>query len=226
MGNVCRRLVFVDIETAGPNPKKHPIVQLAAIAVDDHLEPVGAFEAKVRFDERRANRHSLRKNHYCRGLWAREALEPKEVARHFANFLRDHATVPAIAADGRVYQVAQLVAHNAPFDGAFLQNWYERLRLFLPARYQLLCTLQRALWYFHEHLDEPLPADFKLATLCHYFGVPFHAADAHEALADVSATVALCQAIRRRSPDFDRFRPVRNYSAAGKIVCPLAEGNS
>jgi hypothetical protein len=31
--------------------------------------------------------------------------------------------------------------------------------------------------------------------LCHYFGIPFHAASAHEALADVSATVRLYEVL-------------------------------
>jgi exonuclease I len=66
------------------------------------------------------------------------------------------------------------------------------------------------MWYFHEHPEETGPADFKLATLCQYFGVAFHAASAHEAVADVSATVALYQAIRRRSPDSDLLLPVRS----------------
>jgi DNA polymerase III epsilon subunit-like protein len=200
MSHNSQKVIFTDIETGGINPKRHPIIQLAAIAVDSHLEPIEAFEAKIRFDERKANPNSLRKNHYRRGLWANEAHEAEEVARSFADFLRRHATVPTLSSDGKPYYVAQLVAHNATFDGAFLQAWYERLGIFLPARYQVLCTLQRAMWYFHEHQCERLPSDFKLATLCQYFGVTFHAASAHEALADVSATVALCQAIRKRSP--------------------------
>src|SRR5713226_5801631 len=88
MSDVSPKLIFVDLEAAGLNPKKHPIIQLAAIAVDHHLEPLEAFEAKIRFDEREANRNSLRKNHYRRGLWAREAHEPEEVAKKFAEFLR------------------------------------------------------------------------------------------------------------------------------------------
>jgi DNA polymerase III epsilon subunit-like protein len=196
MRNISSRLVFFDIETGGLNPRKHPIMQLAAIAVNDQLEPVGAFEAKVRFDERRANRNSLRKNHYSRGLWAREAIEPREVANTFAAFLRRHATSPMLAADGSAYEVAQLVAHNATFDGAFLRAWYERLGIFLPARYHVLCTMQRAVWFLSEHHTALPPPNFQLARLCQYFDVPFHAASAHEALADVSATVNLYRALR------------------------------
>jgi DNA polymerase III epsilon subunit-like protein len=186
-------LVFLDIETGGTNPKRHPIIQLAAIAVDHHLEPVEAFEAKIRFDEKKARRHSLRKNHYRRSLWATHTLPPEEVARSFSGFLRRHATVPMLSAEGRPYSVSQLVAHNATFDGPFLQAWYEREGIYLPARYQVLCTFQRAMWYFHENRNQAPPTDFELATLCQYFGVPFHAASAHEALADVSTTVRLYQ---------------------------------
>jgi DNA polymerase III epsilon subunit-like protein len=220
MSDASQKIIFFDIESCGLNPKRHPIMQLAAIAVDDHLEPVEVFEAKVRFDERKANRNSLRKNHYRRGLWAREAHEPKEVAKQFAEFLRRHATVPMLASDGRPYYVAQLVAHNATFDGAFLQAWYERLHTFLPARYQVLCTLQRAMWYFHEHRDAPLPADFKLATLCQYFGVTLHAASAHDALADVSATVALYGALVHNGTNAFSYQPTRSQEAPrnGSII--------
>jgi DNA polymerase III epsilon subunit-like protein len=195
MPNDSAKIIFFDLETAGLNPKRHPIIQVAAIAVNEQLEPIGAFDAKIRFDERKANRNSLRKNHYRRGLWAKEAEEPADVAKHFAQFLRRHASVPMLASDGSCYHVAQLAAHNAAFDGAFLRVWYERLGLFLPARHQVLCTLQRALWYFHEHTELSVPVDFKLATLCQYFGIDFHAASAHEAFADVSATLDLYRAL-------------------------------
>jgi hypothetical protein len=51
--------------------------------------------------------------------------------------------------------------------------------------------------------------------------VAFHAASAHEALADVSATVALCQALRRRSPGHDPFIPVEVTSYAGEAMVGL-----
>jgi DNA polymerase III epsilon subunit-like protein len=214
MATSSKRLIFFDIESGGLNPRRHPIVQLAAVAVDKDLQLVEAFEAKIRFDRREANRNSLRKNHFHPGVWAREAHEPEAVARKFAEFLRRHATVPKLASDGRPYHVAQLVAHNAAFDGPFLQAWYERLNTFLPARYQVLCTLQRALWYFHEHPEELPPADFKLATLCKYFGVAFHAASAHEAMADVSATVDLYRALTHIDKNTSANQPRRSQRSA------------
>ncbi len=195
MEELAHRSVFIDLETGGTNPKRHPIIQLAAIAVDAQISPIEAFEVKIRFDEQDAKQASLRKNHYSRGVWATEAVDAHEAAISFAQFLRRHATVATLSSTGKTYKLAQLVAHNAPFDGEFLWCWYEKLGVFLPARRQVLCTLQRAMWLFREHPQEVTPRDFKLATLCHHLGVPFHAASAHDALGDVSATVALYRAI-------------------------------
>lgn len=189
------KLIFCDLETGGLDPKRHAIIQLAAIAVNEDLQPIEAFEAKIRFDERKANKNSLRKNHYHPGTWAKEALDEEQVARVFAEFLRRHASVPMTSSKGEKYLVAQLVAHNAAFDGPFLQAWFERLGIYLPARRQVLCTMQRAIWYFAENHHLVPPKDYKLATLCQYFGVTYHAAAAHEALADVSATVQLYRAM-------------------------------
>lgn len=94
--------------------------------------------------------------------------------------------------------MAQLIAHNAAFDGPFLCAWYEKLGIYLPARFQFLCTLQRSLWFFAEQPQLPSPDNFKLATLCRYFHVPVHPLEAHEALADVRATIGLYKAFAVR----------------------------
>ncbi|MDX1964972.1 MAG: 3'-5' exonuclease [Pirellulales bacterium] len=189
-------LVFFDLETGGIDPKRHPIIQIAAIAVGEDLEPIEAFEAKIRFSSKTATASSLRKSSYHPGVWAKEGREPAEVAKELAGFLRRHATRPALTADGKKYQVAQLVAHNAAFDGPFISEWFDRLRVYLPARKLVLCTLQLALWNAQSQGGTE-PANFQLATLCRHYGVPFHAASAHDALGDVSATVGLFQAIAR-----------------------------
>jgi DNA polymerase III epsilon subunit-like protein len=50
-------------------------------------------------------------------------------------------------------------------------------------------------------LENPCGAslNYRLDTLCQYFGVPFSAADAHDALGDVRATVALYKALVARA---------------------------
>ncbi len=192
------RLVFFDLETGGPDPKRHPIIQLAALAMDHAGDVLEAFEAKLAFDPKKANSHSLRKNHYHPGVWAKDAREPADAARDFASFLRRHATTPLLSAKGESYRVAQLVAHNAAFDGPFLAAWFDRVKVYLPARRQVLCTLQLALWHFTMTQAAP-PPNYQLATLCNHFGVPFHAAAAHEALADTIAAVQLFRALRRHA---------------------------
>jgi DNA polymerase III epsilon subunit-like protein len=188
------RLVFFDLETAGIDPKRHPIIQIGAIAVDQDLEPVEAFEAKVKFSDRSAVKRSLRKCSYHPGVWAKEAREAAEVARDFAAFLRRHASQPALTADGKAYHLAQLVAHNAAFDGPFLVEWFDRQRIYLPARRLVLCTMQLAMWRVTQGVDAT-PPNFQLATLCRHYGVPFHASAAHDALGDVAATVQLYRAM-------------------------------
>lgn len=196
MAHDAGRLVFFDLETAGPRPARNPIIQMAAIAVDGQLNQLETFEVKLLFDEKKADRQSLRKNHYNRGTWAREAVYPDIAAARLADFLRRHASQDRVSARGESYRVAQLVAHNAAFDGPFITTWFEKLDLFLPAHRHNLCTLQRAQWFFAERPHLPPPTSFSLASLCRYFGVPFHAADAHEALGDVAATLELYRALR------------------------------
>lgn len=221
---MSQSIVFLDLETAGTNPERHPIIQVAALAVDESLSPVEAFEAKLAFDLRKANRQSLRKNHYHPGTWALEQKSPAAAARDLADFLRRHASLPKLSAKGSRYHVAQLVAHNAEFDAPFLWEWFRRLDLYLPAHPKVLCTLQRALWYFAERPELERPKDFKLATLCDYFGVSFHAAAAHEALADVAATLGLYAALIRHATEGS---DAALYSRSERKVLPFTrEGNA
>lgn len=190
------RLVFVDLETAGLEPWR-PVMQIAAVAVSRDLRELEAFEAKIRFSHSLADPKSLRKPSYQPRLWERQGVSAREAAEQFAEFLRRHATVKMKSFDGTRYRVAQLVAHNATHDGGFLRHWFDRLGLFLPGHYRMLCTVQRAIWFFQESPEKKPPANFKLLTLCHYFGVRFDEQDAHDALNDVRATVALYRAMTR-----------------------------
>jgi len=188
------RLVFVDLETAGGETWR-PIIQLAAIAVTSDLRELERYEAKRRFDERFADPKTLHGGRYSEAVWREEAQPTKKVLEDFSRFLRRHATIDQQSRNGSVFQVAQLVAHNAAFDAAFLEAWFSRFDQFLPASPRVLCTMQRAIWLFHEDKALTPPPDFKLGTLCDYFGVELRREDAHDALADVRATVGLYRAM-------------------------------
>lgn len=198
------RLVFVDLETGGLETWR-PIIQIAAIAVTSSLREIETFESKLRFESRFVDPRSLRKNNYSAERWGREARSARDVATAFADFLRRHATLDVSAAGRGGYQVAQLVAHNAAFDGPFLQALFGRMGLFFPGHFRVLCTVQRAVWLFHEDKSLTPPRDFKLGTLCEYFGVPLRPEEAHDALVDVRATVAL-------------YRAMHNFQAARQIA--------
>lgn len=196
---IPERLVFIDLETTGLEPWR-PVMQVAAVAVARNLAELEHFEAKVQFPTKWADPAALRKVHYSPAIWRREARPARQVAQELAAFLTRHATVDMVSAEGRPYRVAQIVAHNAAFDGAFLRNWFDRLDLFFPGHFRMLCTVQRAVWLFQEDTSLTPPDDYKLGTLCQYFGVRLRPEEAHDALNDVRATVQLYRAMTQGFP--------------------------
>ena len=188
------RSVFFDLETGGADPSRHPITQIAAVAVDEHLNELESFECKVRFDESAADPKALELNHYDPEVWAEKGLAPRMAADRFARFLKKYDDVLMVSQAGKPYRVAQLIGYNAAtFDGPFLQRTYKELGVFLPASFRVMCLLQRVLWGFHEDPRKKPPADFKLGTVCKYFEIPLEGA--HDALADVRATVNLSRVL-------------------------------
>lgn len=195
MSSPEERLVFVDLETSGLGPDDR-IIQIAAIAVGANFSERETFEVKIEFNYALAKAWDF-PHRFDVATWNRESLPAVTAAHSFARFLKRHSTIDLMSRTGRPYQVAQLVAHNAErFDAPMLQAWYEKLGIFLPARYMALCTKQKALWLFEEDKSLTPPANFKLGTLCQYFGVRLTENEAHDALIDVRATVALYREMR------------------------------
>jgi len=188
-------ICFVDIETGGLEFTR-PIIQIAAIAVDESFRERESIELKIWFNRKDADPAAVNKNKFDVRVWRKEALPAPAAARKFAAFLRRHATVDMLTEGGRSYRLAQLAGHNAErFDGPFIHEWYKRLGIYCPARYMTLCTKQKALWLFEEDKSLTPPVNFKLGTLCEYFGVPLSEEEAHDALVDVRATVELYRAM-------------------------------
>jgi len=192
------RLVFLDLEVGGEEPWR-PIFEIAAIAVDSSLRELERFDVRLKFARHMADPKVLVGSRYETPEWRRLAICATDAGDEFADFLRRHATVDQTAASGRVFQVAQLVAHNADFDRRFLEHWFAHHEQFLPASPRVLCTLQRAMWLFHENKYLTPPLDFKLRTLCEYFGVSLPATEVHQALFDVRATVQLYREMSQAS---------------------------
>ena len=192
--------VFVDVESAALREHSQ-IIQLAAIAVDSELRELEAFERKIRFDVERADKQSLRLNSFEPLVWKRLASRPegrRGGVRPILTPSMRRSTCTATKAH-RSYRVARLVAHNGSFDGLRLQTFYDDLGLFLPAARSVYCTLQRAYWLFAEDTRLTPPANYKLGTLCEYFGVSLPDSATHNARHDVRACLELYRAMKRHA---------------------------
>lgn len=182
--------VFFDVETGGLDID-HPIIQLAAIAVDDGWNEIATFEKKLKFLKCDCDVTSLTMNHFDEEIWEQEAIDPLRAIDAFAKFLDPFKCLNFISKrTGNPYSVAQLAGHNAAtFDGPRLQRLFSIHRRFLPADPRVLCTLQRAMWFFRERKEKI--DSYKLESLCLYFGIVPHAT--HDALADVRSTILLAR---------------------------------
>lgn len=192
-------MIFLDLETGGLDPARNPITQIGAIAVDADLNEMESFEAKIDFDASKCDADALAMSSYDPAIWEQESKPAAHVIYDLTRFLKRYADVRMVSQrTGSEYFVAQLAGYNAAtFDGPFLQAFYKAHDAFLPAAFRVMCVLQRVLWHFNEHDAVHPPEDFKLGTVCRKFGIDL--TDAHDALADCRATVALCRALTQQS---------------------------
>ena len=213
------RLVFVDLETA-ESSGVWSVIQVAAVAVSNRLRELGCFEAKVR------TTNPVHHAQHDPAVWEREAQPTLAIAERFGAFLREHATQEVIPRRGRSYRVAQIVAHNAEFDGAMLKAWFRQCEMFFPGHFRMLCTVQRAGWLFRENGRLTPPGDYKLGTLCQYFGVPYRPEEAHDALYDARATVELYRALSAvsASPESGRSGRARRSGGTDRTADRRATG--
>jgi DNA polymerase-3 subunit epsilon len=193
-------IVFLDTETSGTDPNKHEIIQIGAVACDfslrDWLLP-DTLELKLQFSLSDANPDALEMNSYDQELWEKEALDPRKAHRIFQSWLNRYRTETKISArTGNPYQVARIGGHRADFDRKFIDQWYDDMGMFCPIDYLCLDTLQLALWFEHAYPTRTSPDDFKLTTLCEYYGLDL--SDAHDALADATASAYLAHTLLQR----------------------------
>jgi len=188
--------VFFDLETGGLLATS-PDIQLAAVAVDDQWNELGTFEKKIQFDESQADPEALKLNHYDPEVWKRDGVAEIIAVASFSRFLESYKSIELISKrTGRPYSVARLAGHNAAaFDGPRIQAMFSRHGQFLGAHPQVMCSLQRALWYARETGTNF--KSLKLSELCKHFGIELQ--DAHDALADVRGSIAIAKAMGVRA---------------------------
>ena len=105
--------------------------------------------------------------------------------------------VSSLKRNTRIYRQQGDITHSAKI------RCFQKTKMLagqLPMSYRVLCTIQRADWLFTEVKSLTPPDDFRLPTLCRYFGIPFSAQFAHDALYDARATLALYRQIAANQP--------------------------
>ena len=187
-------VVFFDLETGGVEPQ-HPVIQLAAVAIDDAGAEKSSFETKLAFDESACDPEALKINHYDRAAW-KDALNTAQAVQLFSTWLRPYSSVSLVSKrTGRPYSVARLAGYNAvSFDLPRLRGLFGTA--FFPCEYLCRDVLQRALFYFDEHPELPKPENFKLSTVYAYFKISVDGA--HDALADARLSAGLSRVLQER----------------------------
>ena len=188
---MSKEIVFFDIETGGLE-LSHPILQIAAVAVDAEWKEIGTFEGKIIINKDKCSPKALEINSYDEVLWAKEANPERDVIRDFKSFLDKYRSVDLISKrTGRSYSVARVGGHNVRFDIDRVQLAFKRHGEFFPIQLNNpLDTLQGAVWHFERNSIHP-PENYQLATIAKFFDI--ETTGAHDALVDVRLTVKLAR---------------------------------
>lgn len=193
-------IVFFDLETGGLE-LEHPVIQIAAIAVQRGWREVETFQRKIQFAVHRCTTQALEVNSYDEETWAREAIPPLQAVTEFAAFLSKYKTVEFTSKrTGKPYKVARLAGYNSQtFDQPRILGLFKQCGQFFPADPRTLDVFQLALWALA--FDGVTLADYKLGTVAKHLGL---ATDGlHDAMADVRLTIEVAKRIRlgRSTPD-------------------------
>jgi DNA polymerase III epsilon subunit-like protein len=168
-------LIAIDTETGGTDPRRHALLSLSACRVD---APENAFSVFILpADGTTVDPEAARVNGYTPDLWKeRGAVTLRESLAMFKRWLPYSGNDP--------------LAHNAPFDKAFLEAAEERAGFKTYLRYRWRCSM--AAFMFANDVLGFNPPDFKLATLARMAGhwAPDYVRGDHQSIDDVRACAA------------------------------------
>lgn len=166
-GDPAPRFAVVDVETSGLDPSRHRMLQVGVVVVDAEGSIVDRWASLVGPRRRWWYRVGPTSIHGIRRRDLRGAPRADEVVHRLASSL-----------EGAIF-----VAHNAPFDRAFLDAAAASCGVHLPVT-STLCTLRLS-----RRLDPQRTMSHKLIDLCSRYDVLLERP--HDALADADATAAV-----------------------------------
>jgi len=161
------RFAVVDVETSGLEADRHHVLQVGVVLVDGNGVVLHRWSSLVAPRFRWFFRVGPTHIHGIHRRDLRHATPANEVFSELARLLAG----------------ATFVAHNAPFDLAFLRAEASRLGVTLPIDAPL-CTLRLS-----RSLDPQRQRSHRLADLCERYAISL--LRPHDALADADATAAL-----------------------------------
>lgn len=167
---MLNNLIVFDFETTGLDPHTDHVTEIAAVRLRNGRE-VGSFHTLVNFGGE-VPAFITRLTGITTDLCA-QGLPALLAFRLLRNFIGSDV----------------LVAHNAAFDVAYLEQMYRRLGAFTALQNDFLCTKTLAV-----AAVRPAPDNYKLVTLCAHFEIPL--TGAHRAMNDVRATAQLLDLLR------------------------------
>ncbi len=169
------RFAVVDVETSGLSTRRHQVLQVGVVVVTGDGQVLDRFASLIG----------------PRRRWLFR-VGPTQIHGITRSNLRNAPSAPAVLAAFRSrLDGAQLVAHNAPFDLAFLRKAARRAGVELPLG-RALCTLQLS-----RRLDPERLHSHRLDDLCSRYGIQL--VRPHDALSDADATAALLPHLLREA---------------------------
>jgi DNA polymerase III epsilon subunit-like protein len=177
-------LVFVDTETTGLDPRKHELLEIAFVRVQQDWSISGApvftiveeWSAKVLPENiQSADPASLRVNGYTVTAW-NGAVRIQDALKIFSD-----------KTEGAI-----MVAHNVAFDASFLDTAFSTYGVPNKMHYHRLDTVSMA---YAKLNSAPEVTRYSLAELCKHFGIVNE--NAHSALADTRACFELFERLMK-----------------------------
>ena len=192
-------IIIYDLETGGLNKDKHPITQIAAMAVRlEDMKVMDEFEAKILFKPENAEKEALKINSYDPDLWEKEAKSPRTIGQAFDSFCGPYQYWFLSKKGNRVSTTFGCGHNSERFDSPFLHAWYNRLRMWCPMGFKGLDTMQMALTLEMTRNDISFNGDHKLSNVANVLGIDFDSENLHDAMDDVRLTAKVFKELFRR----------------------------